>query len=373
MKLTKIVAAAAAMALALSMGACSQNRNAGGSSTTAAGGSGGLIGIAMPTKSLERWNNDGAHLVQVLEGMGYTTTLQYADNKVDQQISQIQNMINQNPKVLVIASIDGTTLGPVLQTAANAGIKVIAYDRLINETPNVDYYATFDNYLVGKYQGQFIEEKLGLKDGKGPFNLEPFAGSPDDNNAKFFFSGAWDVLNPYVQSGKLVVQSGKAPKTNDDWATIGIPGWTTATAQSEMQNRLNSFYTGGKKVDVVLSPNDSLALGIEQALDGAGYKVGTDWPIVTGQDADKANVVNMIAGKQTMTVWKDTRALGDQVAKMVDQIVKGQTLDVNDTKTYNNKVKDVPSYLLQPQVVTKDTIEQYLIGSGFYKKEDLGL
>jgi len=327
----------------------------------------------MPTTTLERWNNDGAHLVDQLKGMGYNTDLEFADNKPDEQISQIQNMINNNAKVLVIAAIDGTVLGPVLQTAADAGIKVIAYDRLINGTPNVDYYATFDNYKVGTLQGQFIETQLGLKDGKGPFNLEPFAGSPDDNNAKFFFAGAWDVLLPYIQKGQLVVPSGKSPANDDAWQSIGIQTWATATAQSEMQNRLNSFYSGGQKVDVVLSPNDSLALGIEQALQGAGYTVGTDWPIITGQDGDLANVKNMLAGMQSMTVWKDTRQLGDEVSKMVDQILTGKTVDTNDTTTYNNGVKTVPSYLLTPQVVTKDTVEQYLVGSGFYTKTQLGM
>jgi putative multiple sugar transport system substrate-binding protein len=272
----------------------------------------------------------------------------------------------------VIASIDGTALGPTLQQAADKGIKVIAYDRLINESPNVDYYATFDNYKVGQLQGEFIRDTLKLDTEKGPFNLEPFAGSPDDNNAKFFFAGAWDVLLPYVQKGTLVVPSGKSPKSNDEWASIGVPGWASDAAQSEMQNRLNSFYTD-KKVDVVLSPNDSLALGITQALDGAGYKVGGDWPVLTGQDADQANTKNILAGKQSMTVWKDTRALGDQTAKMVDQIVKGEKVDVNDEKTYDNGVKVVPTYLLPPQVVVKDTVESVLVESGFYTKADLGL
>ena len=331
-----------------------------------------LIGIAMPTKSLERWNKDGSHLDELLKKAGYKTTLQYADNKVDQQITQIQNLINQNPAVLVVASIDGTALAPVLASAAKNGIKVVAYDRLINNTNAVDYYATFDNYKVGQLQGQYIEKKLGLKDGKGPFNLEPFAGSPDDNNAKFFFSGAWDVLQPYVKSGKLVVKSGKAPTSDANWASIGVQGWSSDTAQSEMQNRLNSFYATGK-VDVVLSPNDSLALGIEQALEGAGYKVGKDWPLVTGQDADKANVVNLLAGKQSMTVWKDTRALGDQTAKMVDQIVKGKKVQVNDTKSYNNGKKIVPTFLLPPIPVTKETVKSTLVDSGFYSAKDLGL
>jgi len=378
LKFTKLMAVAVSAALAASLAACGSSRDTG---TTATGGASSpaakaaadtIIGIAMPTKSLERWNNDGNHLVEVLQQMGYQTQLQYADNKTDQQISQIQNMVNQGASILVIASIDGTTLGPALQEAANKGVKVIAYDRLINKTPNVDYYATFDNYQVGKLQGQFIEAKLGLKDGKGPFNLEPFAGSPDDNNAKFFFAGAWDILNPYIQKGQLVVPSGKAPKTDDDWASIGIQAWKSESAQSEMQNRLNSFYTD-KQVDVVLSPNDSLALGIEQALDGQGYKVGDNWPIVTGQDADLANTKNILADKQAMTVWKDTRTLGDQVAKMIDQIVKGETVDVNNTTDYNNGVKNVPSFLLAPEVVTKAEVESRLVGTGFFTKAQLGL
>ena len=326
----------------------------------------------MPTKSLQRWNKDGTHLEELLKKDGYKTTLQYADNKVDQQITQLQNIVNENPAVIVVAAVDGTALAPVLATAEAAGIKVIAYDRLINGTKNVDYYATFDNYKVGQLQGQFIEDKLGLKDKKGPFTFEPFAGSPDDNNAKFFFSGAWDVLLPYVKSGQLVVKSGKSPASDADWASIGVQAWSSDTAQSEMQNRLNSFYPSSK-VQVVLSPNDSLALGIEQALAGSGYKVGADWPLVTGQDADQANVVNMLAGKQAMTVWKDTRALGDETAKMVNQIIKKQKVDVNDTKSYNNGVKVVPTFLLKPVVVTKDTVKPMLVDSGFYKASDLGL
>jgi putative multiple sugar transport system substrate-binding protein len=374
---TKIVAAVAGAALLLvGASACSTTRDttSGSSGGSTAAAAGGLIGIAMPTKSLERWNNDGSHLEDLLKKAGYTTSLQYADNKVDQQITQLQNMINQNPKVIVVASIDGTALGPVLAQAKAKKISVIAYDRLINGTADVDYYATFDNYKVGQLQGQFIETQLGLKDGKGPFNLEPFAGSPDDNNAKFFFSGAWDVLKPYIDKGQLVVPSGKAPASDADWTKIGIQGWKSETAQSEMDNRLNSFYQG-KKVNVVLSPNDSLALGIEQSLESQGYKAGTDWPIVTGQDADKANVKNMIVGKQSMTVWKDTRTLGDQVAKMVDQIVKGEKVNVNDEKTYDNGKKVVPTYLLPPQVVTNDKadITKSLVDSGFYKAADLGL
>jgi putative multiple sugar transport system substrate-binding protein len=326
----------------------------------------------MPTRSLERWINDGEGLQKLLQADGCKVDLQYADNKTDQQISQIQNMVANGANFLVIAAIDGTTLGPVLDTAAKAGAKVIAYDRLILGTPNVDYYATFDNYGVGKLQGQYIETTLGLKDGKGPFNLEPFAGSPDDNNAGYFFAGAWDVLSPYVSSGKLVVPSGKAPKTDADWKAIGIQGWLPATAQAEMDNRLASFYAGGKKVDVVLSPNDSLAQGISQSLQLAGY-TAAKFPVLTGQDGDKASVKNILDGVQSMTVWKDTRLLGQRVEMMIKSIMAGTTPEVNDTKTYNNGVKVVPSYLITPEVVTKDTVKTKLIDSGFLKAADVGL
>ena len=371
-KKSAIAMVAAGMLLG-SLTACSSEREPSSEGTGDAGSAEEtVVGIATPTKALERWNRDGAHLEELLQEAGFETSLQFADNKVDQQITQLENMINQGADILVIASIDGTALAPTLQQAADAGITVIAYDRLINDTPNVDYYATFDNYGVGKMQGEFIVEQLDLAGGAGPFNLEPFAGSPDDNNAKFFFAGAWDVLKEYVDSGQLVVPSGKAPASNDDWQSIGIQGWSSDTAQSEMENRLNSFYAGGTKVDVVLSPNDSLALGIAQALAGNGYAPGPDYPILTGQDADKANVLNMIDGKQSMSVWKDTRTLGDRTATMIEQIVAGDTVEVNDEETYDNGEKVVPTYLLPPQVITPDTVD-VLVESGFYKAADLGL
>lgn len=372
----KMLAITASATLMLGLAACSSEREETPASTGtggAAAASDAMIGIAMPTRSLERWNNDGTHLEKLLKDAGYQTSLQYADNKVEEQIKQIENMVNQGAKILVVAAIDGEALAPALDAAAAADIDVIAYDRLINGTDAIDYYATFDNEKVGNLQGEFIVEQLGLEGTDETFNLEPFAGSPDDNNARFFFKGAWDVLTPYVEDGTLVVPSGKAPASLDDWTTIGIQGWESAKAQAEMDNRLNSFYTGDEKVDVVLSPNDSLALGIESSLEAAGYEPGNDWPLVTGQDADQANVQNMLADKQAMTVWKDTRTLGDQVAKMVDQMLKGEEVEVNDTETYDNGKKVVPSYLLPPQVVTKDTVESALVESGFYEASDLGL
>ncbi|SMG14578.1 multiple monosaccharide ABC transporter substrate-binding protein [Agreia pratensis] len=368
----RLLAVLATSAVALSLAACSS------SPATTDGASGDAIkdcnvGISMPTRSLERWINDGEQLQKALEDAGCTVDLQYADNKTDQQISQIQNQVAGGSKILVIAAIDGKVLAPVLDEAKKQKATVIAYDRLINGTDNVDYYATFDNYKVGTLQGQYIETQLGLKDGKGPFNLEPFAGSPDDNNAKFFFSGAWDVLQPYVEKGQLVVPSGKAPKSDDDWASIGIQGWASDKAQAEMDNRLSSFYTGDQKVNVVLSPNDSLAIGIEASLKSAGYAPGSSYPIITGQDADKANVKAILDGEQSMTVWKDTRALGDRVFQMIKSIAAGDEVEVNDTKTYDNGNKVVPSYLLDPEVVVKDDVQTKLIDSGFLKASDVGL
>lgn len=372
-KFKRSTALFAALTLSATLGACSSERTSNESTDApAANGETVSVGISMPTKSLERWSRDGADLSANLEDMGYETDLQYADNKVQLQIDQIQNMVNQEVDILVVGSIDGSALAPVLETAKGNGVTVIAYDRLINDTEAVDYYATFDNYRVGQMQGEYIRDALDLDNAAGPFNFEPFSGSPDDNNARFFFAGAWDVLSPYIEEGKLVVPSGKDPKSVDDWQSIGIQAWMAPAAQSEMETRLNSFYAD-TKVDAVLAPNDALALGISQALEAAGYAAGDEWPVITGQDADQANVQNILGGKQAMTVWKDTRSLGDQVAKMVDQIAKGETVDVNDTETYDNGKKVVPSYLLDPITITKDNVESELVGSGFYDAADLGL
>ena len=373
-KTKKIFALAAAGVFALTLASCASNGSTSTSSDgAAASGADCNVGISMPTRSLERWINDGDQLKKLLEDAGCTVDLQYADNKTDQQISQIQNQVAGGSKILVVAAVDGKVLAPVLAEAKKQDATIIAYDRLINGTEDVDYYATFDNYKVGQLQGEYIESKLDLANATGPISIEPFAGSPDDNNAKFFFSGAWDVLLPYVESGVLVVPSGQSPASNDDWASIGIQGWASDKAQSEMDNRLSSFYTGGDKVDVVLSPNDSLAIGIEASLKSAGYAPGADYPIITGQDADKANVKAILDGEQSMTVWKDTRTLGKQVFDMIQEIVAGDDVTVNDTKTYDNGDHVVPSYLLDPEVVVKDDVQSKLIDSGFIKASDVGL
>ena len=324
-----------------------------------------LVGVAMPTQSLQRWNEDGANMKKILEEKGYKVDLQYAEDDVSNQVAQLENMITKGCKVLVIASIDGSALSDVLAKAADAKIPVIAYDRLIRQTPNVSYYATFDNFKVGVIEGKFIEEKLGLAEGKGPFNIEFFGGSPDDNNAFFFNGGAMSVLQPYLDSGKLVCQSGQTKMEQ-----IGILGWKSEDAQARMDNLISKSYTD-KKLDVVLSPNDSLAYGIAASLANNGYTPGKDWPIITGQDCDRANVKNMIAGKQSMSVFKDTRALATKVAEMVDSLIQGKEPEVNDTKTYENGVKVVPSYLLEPVFADINNYKALLLDSGYYKESDL--
>lgn len=321
------------------------------------------VGIAMPTKSSARWIDDGNNMVKVLKERGYNTDLQYAEDDIPNQLSQVENMVTKGAKALVIAAIDGTTLSDVLKQAKAKGITVIAYDRLIRGTPNVDYYATFDNFQVGVLQAQSIEQGLGLKEGKGPFNIELFGGSPDDNNAYFFYNGAMSVLKPYIDSGKLVVASGQMGM--DKVATLR---WDGATAQARMDNLLSAYY-GNKKLNAVLSPYDGISIGIISSLKGVGYgSTDQPMPIISGQDAEVPSIKAMLRGDQYSTIFKDTRDLAKVTADMVDAALAGKEVTVNDTKTYENGVKTVPSYLLKPVVVYKDNWEKVLVDSGYYKK-----
>ena len=323
----------------------------------------GKIGVAMPTKDLQRWNQDGANMEASLKEAGYEVDLQYASNDVQTQVSQIENMVNSGVNVLVVAAIDGESLGEAMDAAKEAGIPVIAYDRLIMSSDAVSYYATFDNYMVGTKQGQYIVDTLDLENAAGPFNLEITAGDPGDNNAHFFYSGAMDVLNPYIESGKLVVTSGQT-----DFATVATALWSTETAQSRAETILSTYYTDGTNVDVWLCSNDSTALGVENAL-AANYT--GSYPIVTGQDCDIANVKNMLADKQSMSIFKDTRTLAAQVVKMVGQIMNKETVDVNDTKSYDNGTGVIPSFLCEPVFADKNNYKELLIDSGYYTEDQL--
>ncbi len=326
----------------------------------------GLIAISMPTKSSARWIADGANMQKYFKDKGYKTDLQYADDDIPNQLAQIENMVTKGSKVLVIAAIDGTTLSDVLQKAADKGVKVIAYDRLIKGSKNVDYYATFDNFQVGVLQAQSIETALGLKSGKGPFNIELFGGSPDDNNAFFFYNGAMSVLEPYIKSGKLVVRSKQMGMDK-----VGTLRWDGAVAQARMDNLLSAFYTKDR-VDAVLSPYDGLSIGILSSLKGVGYGSGSQpMPVVSGQDAEIPSVKSILRKEQSSTVFKDTRELAKVTVAMVDAMLSGKTPEVNDTKTYNNGIKVVPSYLLKPVSVDASNWKVVLIDSGYYKESQI--
>ena len=324
------------------------------------------VGISMPTKTSTRWISDGESMVKVFEDLGYETDLQFAGDDIPNQLAQIENMITKGADVLVIASIDGTTLSDVLQQAHDAGILVIAYDRLISKTENVDYYATFDNFGVGVIMGSQIEEGLDLQNADGPFNIELFGGSPDDTNAFYFYDGAMSVLQPYIDSGKLVVQSGQMGMDK-----VGTLRWDGIVAQARMENLLSAHYTENT-VDAVLAPYDGLSIGILSALKSVGYGTGDlKMPVVTGQDAEVASVKSIIAGEQSYTVFKDTRELAKQTAAMVDAALKGEEVPVNDMETYDNGVKIVPSYLLIPFSVDINNYEELLIGSGYITADQL--
>lgn len=324
----------------------------------------GLVGVLMPTKTSQRWINDGDAVKSQLEALGYTVDLQYAQDDIPNQLSQLENEITKGPKALIIASIDGTTMGDALQKANDAGVVVIAYDRLIKKTPNVDYYTTFDNFGVGVIQADSLVK--GLKErfpNTKPWNVELFGGSPDDNNAFFFYNGAMSVLQPYIDSGKLKIGSGQMGM--DKVSTLR---WDGAVAQARMDNLLSAYYAS-KRVDAVLSPYDGLSIGIISSLKGVGYGTPSQpMPVVTGQDAEVPSVKSILKGEQRQTVFKDTRELAKVTVGMVTALQTGSAPQINDTKTYDNGKKVVPSYLLKPVSVDASNWKAVLIDSGYYKE-----
>jgi putative multiple sugar transport system substrate-binding protein len=351
------------LALCLVVGLVGCGQQSSSSSTPASADN--LVGVAMPTKDLQRWNQDGENMKTLLEKAGYSVDLQYGANDIATQVSQIENMIANGCKVLVIASIDGDSLGTVLAQAKEKNIPVIAYDRLIMNSDAVTYYATFDNWLVGTKQGEFIEEQLGLKDGKGPFNIEFITGDPGDNNINFFFDGAMSILQKYLDNGQLVCPSGQTEK-----AVVATANWATDAAQARFEHILSSYYAD-KQLDAVLASNDSTACGVENAL--ASSYSGSVYPVITGQDCDIAIMKNLIEGKQGMSVFKDTRTLAAKVVEMVDAIMQGKEPPINDTETYNNGVRVVPSFLCEPVACTVANYKELLIDSGYYTFEQLGI
>ena len=321
------------------------------------------VGVSMPTKDLQRWNQDGANMEAELKAAGYEVDLQYANNDVQTQVSQCENMIASGCNVLVIAAVEGSSMGEALSMAKENDVPVIAYDRLLMESDAVSYYATFDNYMVGTKQGQYVADTLDLENADGPFNIEFTAGDPGDNNAGYFFNGAVDVLQKYIDAGKLVVVSGQT-----EFSDVATPSWSTETAQSRAENIIGAYYSDGTNIDVWLCSNDSTALGVENAL-ANNYK--GEYPIITGQDCDIENTKNMIAGKQSMSIFKDTRTLASQVVKMVGQILSGETVDVNDTETYDNGTGVIPSFLCEPVFADANNYKEILIDSGYYTEDQL--
>ncbi|MFT4006136.1 MAG: sugar ABC transporter substrate-binding protein [Lacrimispora sp.] len=331
-------------------------------------GSGGKVGVAMPTQSSERWINDGANMKKQLEALGYEVDLQYAEDDVQMQVSQIENMIASGVNCLVIASIDSSALVNVEEQAKSAGIPIIAYDRLLMDTDAVSYYATFDNKGVGTAIGQYIKDKKELDKAKAEgksYTIEFFMGSPDDNNALFLYNGLMEVLQPYLDDGTLVCESGRT-----SFEDTCILRWSQETAQQNCENYLTGFYAD-KKLDICASAFDGFAYGCKAALEGAGYKVGEDWPIITGQDAELMATKNIISGFQTMSIYKDTRLLAEKCVTMVQAVLQGAEPEINDTTQYNNGKIVVPSYLCTPVAVDKDNYKKVIVDGGYYTEAQL--
>jgi putative multiple sugar transport system substrate-binding protein len=375
MKLFRMGAVVCAAVLTVGLTACGSSEKTVDKDAGAGDTAGALVGVTMPTRSSERWISDGENVQKALEALGYKVDLQYAENSIPTQTQQLDNQITKGAKLLIIASIDGTAITTQLESAKANNIPVISYDRLIRNSPNVDYYATFDNFKVGVQQATSL--LTGLKvlnaDGskgsvKGPLNIELFAGSPDDNNATFFFNGAMSVLDPYIKDGTLVVKSKQT-----DFKTVAILRWEPETAQKRMENLLTSTYKSGTKVDGVLSPYDGLSIGILSALKSSGYGTAAQpYPVVTGQDAELASVKSIIADEQYSTIYKDTRQLAKTTVEMADAVLKGQTPKTNNTTDYDNGNKVVPSMLLESVIVDKSNYKKELVDTGYYTEAQLG-
>jgi len=335
------------------------------------GGSPGekTVGISMPTKELQRWNQDGDNMKEAFENAGFKVELQYADNDHPTQVSQIESMIASGVDVLVIAAIEGGRLTQVLADAKSKGIAVIAYDRLIMGTDAVSYYATFDNWKVGTLQGTYLEEKLNLKAGGGPYYIEFFTGDPGDNNINFFFGGAMEVLQPYLVNGTLECLSGQTLI-----AQVATIQWDSGNAKTRMENLItaHNYSPNGQRLDAVMCSNDSTAQGVTAALQGAGFTADT-FPLITGQDCEKTSVINIIAGYQSMSVFKDTRTLANQTVKMVEALLNGETVPVNNTTDYDNGTGIIPTFICDPVFGDANNFEALLIDSGYYTKADLNL
>lgn len=324
------------------------------------------VGVILPNKIFKRWIMDGDNIKKGLEAEGYKVDVKYSENDIPIQIEQIEEMIDNDVDCLVITAVDSTKLVDVLAKAKAKNIPVISYDRLLMDTDAVSYYATFDNKGVGLLIGKYVEDKFGLKEGKGPYNVEFFAGSADDNNAHFLHAGLFEVLQPYIDNGQLIVPSGQT-----DFDVISIFRWSQETAQNRMNYLLSTYYVNDRKIDAVISPSDRFAYSITDELEKHGYKVGENWPLITGQDAEPDAIKNIIDDRQSMTVFKDTRVLAEKCVTMVKAVLEGKEPDVNDTTFYDNRKLVVPAYLCTPIAIDKNNYKKELVDSGYYTEDAL--
>ncbi|MGI6160573.1 MAG: substrate-binding domain-containing protein [Christensenellales bacterium] len=321
------------------------------------------VGICMPTKEQTIWPKQGDALIERLTAAGFDTMIEFAEDATERQVMQIENMLMKGVDYLIITPVDGSTLTDSVEKAKKQGVTVISSDRLILNTKDVDYYITFDLKNIGTVQATYIEESLGLKEGKGPFNLEIFSGSPDDPNSIPFYEGAMEVLKPYIDSGKLVVKSGQI-----DFNVNATQAWSGTTAQARMDNLLSSYYSDDK-VDAVLVAADCLSVGVVSSLNSIGY--GSEqrpYPVMTGSDCELTAIEYIKDGKMSMTILVDPNLFADLAVDVIVALESGQPLE--HQATYNNAVVDVPTYQYETKVIDKDNWE-YLIEIGIYTEDEL--
>lgn len=328
------------------------------------------VGISMPTKSLERWNRDGSYLKEQFEKAGYNVLLTYSDNDNNQQNNDIANMLAENIDLLIVAAIDGEALAQTLADAKDQNVPVIAYDRMITNSDAVNYYVSFDNYTVGVLQAQYVIDKLDLANaGDKTYNIEFTAGDPADNNAGFFFNGAYDTLKTYIDAGTLKIPSGKTT-----FEQVATPAWSTDTAMENFQNTLASYYSDGTVLDIALCSNDSTAMGVAKAI--TSDYAGSNTPLVTGQDGDIANLQNIVDGVQTMTVYKNVADEAGVTLVLAQALLAGETIDASlcskfaveaacNTTDYSNGTNAATSFLLVPYSIDAENL-QLLVDTGNY-------
>ncbi len=376
----KVVAALLTAALTAGLAGCGSKAPAEESKTESAksetetsgeteseGKKSGRIGISMPTQSSQRWIIEGNEMKDQLEAMGYTVDLQYGEDLVDHQVNQIENMLTKEIDVLIVGAIDSGAMTDIVKKVKDSGALVIAYDRLLMNTENVDYYATFDSIRIGELQGGYIVEKLGLEEGKGPFNIELFAGSLDDNNTALYWEGAMNKLSPYIDNGMLVVKSGQT-----DMNQCATLRWDGAEAQKRMDNILSSAYSDGSHVDAVLAPYDGISIGVLSSLKAIGYgSEDMPYPIITGQDAEIPSIKSILAGEQTQTVFVNVKNLASVAVTMADQYLSGKEVEVNMVEYYDNGVKKVSGMAIDATSLDMDNAVEELVGSGYYTEEQI--